>query len=224
MSGFKKGHKPVRRHTLKRKHSPVLKKLAIAFAIVLVAIALYVKVQPYTQEAKTRTKLESTSQQLKKTQSELQLEQTQSKQQFDEQQKKLQEVNQKLEETEKALQAKRSTPKVYAAERAIPAYAPSGDKDAWLTASGIPVSEWWAVDWIVSRESGWKPCAYNPGRNDCNANPSSACGLVQQYPCHKIPGDWRDPVVALKWQYQYVTARYGGYAQAVAYWQIHHNY
>ena len=222
MGKFKKGHSPVFRQTLKRKHSPVLKKLAIAFAIVLVAIALYIKVQPYTKEAKLERQLESTSQHLQQTQQYLQQQQTLDAQQQAEKDKKLQEVQQKLEETEKALQAKRSTPKVYAAE--LPDFVPSGDKQAWLTQAGIPADLWWAVDWIVSRESGWKPCAYNPGRNDCNANPSTACGLVQQFPCHKIPDDWRDPVAALKWQYNYVNARYGGYAQAVAYWKIHGNY
>lgn len=101
---------------------------------------------------------------------------------------------------------------------------PGGSKEVWLRASGIPESEWWAVDYIVSRESGWNPCAYNPGKSDCNANPRSACGLAQSYPCGKVPGHWTDPVANLKWQYQYVKGRYGGYAQAVAYWKTHHNY
>jgi hypothetical protein len=98
-----------------------------------------------------------------------------------------------------------------------------GNKQSWLEQSGIPSDQWWAVDWIVSRESGWDPCAYNPGQSDCSANPTTACGLVQQYPCHKIPGDWRDPVAALRWQYNYVN-KYGGYAGAVEYWKIHGNY
>lgn len=42
------------------------------------------------------------------------------------------------------------------------AYSGGGNKDAWLAASGIPRSEWGYVDSIVSRESGWNPCAYNP--------------------------------------------------------------
>lgn len=100
----------------------------------------------------------------------------------------------------------------------------SGDKNSWLIASGIPESEWWAVDYIVSRESGWNPCAYNPGRSDCNAMPTSACGLAQSYPCGKVPGHWTDPVANLKWQYQYVKDRYGGYPQAVTYWQKYHSY
>lgn len=100
----------------------------------------------------------------------------------------------------------------------------SGDKNSWLIASGIPESEWWAVDYIVSRESGWDPCAYNPGLSDCNANPTSACGLAQSYPCGKVPGHWTDPVANLKWQYNYVKARYGGYAQAVSHWQAYKSY
>lgn len=102
----------------------------------------------------------------------------------------------------------------------------TGNKEEWLRASGIPESDWWAVDSIVSRESGWNPCAYNPGRSDCNANPTSACGLAQSLPCGKQAkfGHWTDPVANLKWQHEYVTARYGGYPQAVAFWNANHWY
>lgn len=100
----------------------------------------------------------------------------------------------------------------------------SGSHEDWLTAAGIDPSDWGYVNFIVSRESGWNPCAYNPGMSDCSASPTSACGLVQQYPCGKIPGDWTDPVAALVWQKNYVTSRYGGYAQAVAHWQAYQSY
>lgn len=223
MNRLTRKHRVFKTRTLKQKNPKTLKRLAIAFAIVLVSATLYIRfLQPYTSEAKQRVQLESTVHQLQQTQNQLQQTETKSKEEFNAQQQQLQETQKKLEETEKALQAKRSTPTAYAA--ATPTFVPSGDKQTWLSQSGIPEQYWWAVDWIVSRESGWKPCAYNPGYNDCSANPSSACGLVQQFPCHKIPGDWRDPVAALKWQYQYVTARYGGYPQAVAYWQVHGNY
>lgn len=106
----------------------------------------------------------------------------------------------------------------------VSAVMPSGGRVDWLVASGIPENEWWAVDYLVSRESGWNPCAYYPRQNDCSASPSTACGLVQQNPCGKIPGDWTDPVAALKWQYQYVAARYGGYAQAVEHWKAYKSY
>lgn len=85
-----------------------------------------------------------------------------------------------------------------------------GNKQSWLEASGIPSSEWWAVDSIVSRESSWNPNAVNAS--------SGACGLGQQLPCGKWAGAWNDPVAALKAQYQYVKDRYGGYPQAVSFW------
>lgn len=105
----------------------------------------------------------------------------------------------------------------------IPGKAITGNKQTWLAASGIPESEWQYVDAIVSRESGWNPCAYNPGQSNCNAMPTSACGLAQSLPCGKqnVYGHWTDPVANLKWQYDYVRGRYGGYAQAVAFWNIH---
>lgn len=82
----------------------------------------------------------------------------------------------------------------------------TGNKQTWLEASGIPENVWWAVDRIVSGESGWNPLAYNES--------SGACGLGQQLPCGKWGGDWRDPVHALKSMHQYVQA-YGGWAAAV---------
>lgn len=142
------------------------------------------------------------------------------------------EKDQEIERLKRELQAKKDsektiasagiTPKASAATRP----AITGNKESWLRASGIPESDWWAVDSIVSRESGWNPCAYNPGRSDCNANPTSACGLAQSLPCGKQAkyGHWTDPVANLKWQHEYVTQRYGGYPQAVAFWNANHWY
>jgi hypothetical protein len=92
----------------------------------------------------------------------------------------------------------------------------TGNKETWLRESGIPESEWWAVDYIVSKESSWNPLAVNKS--------SGACGLAQALPCSKLGTNWSDPVHALKWQYSYVTSRYGGYQQAVAFWKINHWY
>lgn len=176
----------------------------------------------------------------------LELEKSQIREDFDEASKqkeldtkKLQELEQRdiekdkqIEELKKQVQAKKDAQTVasvgvtqkVAAAPARPAV--SGSKAEWLAQSGIPEDQWWAVDSIVSRESGWKPCAYNPGRNDCSANPTSACGLAQALPCGKQAkyGHWTDPVANLKWQYEYVTARYGGYPQAVAFWNANHWY
>lgn len=104
------------------------------------------------------------------------------------------------------------------------ASAKSGSKEQWMTAAGIPQSDWQYVDYIVSKESGWNPCAYNPSQSNCNLRSEDirnrACGLAQSLPCGKQEkfGHWADPVANLKWQHEYVTGRYGGYAQAYAFW------
>lgn len=86
----------------------------------------------------------------------------------------------------------------------------SGGKQDWLRAAGIPESDWQYADYIVAKESSWNPNAVNPS--------SGACGLAQALPCSKIGGNWNDPVTALRWQYNYVQARYGGYRGAYEFW------
>lgn len=140
-------------------------------------------------------------------------------------QQKLDELQKQKEQLEKDLQAKIEKKEAdrialqEASKIASPKASASsitGDKYDWLRASGIPDSEWWAVDSIVSRESSWNPNAVNKS--------SGACGLGQQLPCGKWAGAWNDPVAALKAQYGYVVARYGGYPQAVAFWNANHWY
>lgn len=89
----------------------------------------------------------------------------------------------------------------------------TGSKSDWLTAAGIPQSDWGNADWLVQRESGWNPNAVNSS--------SGACGLAQALPCSKMGANWNDPVVALKWMYSYVNGRYGGFAGAVAHSRSH---
>ena len=103
-----------------------------------------------------------------------------------------------------------------AQNKPAPAVQVTGDKHSWLAASGIPQSEWGYVDSIVTRESGWNPNAVNAS--------SGACGLGQQLPCGKWAGAWNDPVAALVAQHGYVKARYGSYANAVAFWNANHWY
>lgn len=86
----------------------------------------------------------------------------------------------------------------------------TGTKTDWMRAAGIPEDQWVYVDYIVSKESSWNPLAVNRS--------SGACSLAQALPCSKIPGDWRNPVDALRWQFGYVTARYGGYYGAYQFW------
>jgi Transglycosylase SLT domain len=94
---------------------------------------------------------------------------------------------------------------------------PSGSKQDWMRAAGIPESDWTYVDFIVSKESTWNPSAINRS--------SGACGLAQALPCSKtgcVP--YNDPVCSLKWQYGYVKARYKSYAGAYEFWSKNHWY
>lgn len=159
--------------------------------------------------------------------------------QLDKLEKEKQELELKKQELERQLQAKldaknkqqqalasASNTIINKATGTQVAYASGGSKEQWMTQAGIPQAEWQYVDYIVSRESGWKPCAYYPSKNDCSASPTSACGLAQSLPCGKQSkfGHWTDPVANLKWQYEYVTGRYGGYKQAYEFWSINHWY
>lgn len=125
-------------------------------------------------------------------------------------------LEQRTRELEKELQAKRASKATVAGANNKSTVQYSGNKQSWLEASGIPSDQWWAVDYIVSRESSWNPNAINKS--------SGACGLGQQLPCGKWAGAWNDPVAALKAQYQYVVARYGGYPQAVTFWKANEWY
>jgi len=91
-------------------------------------------------------------------------------------------------------------------------YTGGGTKTEWLGASVIPQESWGYADFMVQRESGWRPDAVNRS--------SGACGLAQALPCSKIPGQWNDPVNALNWMNGYVNGRYGGWAQAHAFWLV----
>jgi hypothetical protein len=85
------------------------------------------------------------------------------------------------------------------------------NKYAWMQEAGIPQSDWWAADFIISKESSWNPYAVNPN--------GGACNLSQELPCGKSGCSLGDAVCSLRWQHSYVKARYGGYAQAVSFWK-----
>ncbi|MEH3089174.1 MAG: transglycosylase SLT domain-containing protein [Microbacterium arborescens] len=93
-------------------------------------------------------------------------------------------------------------------------YSGGGSSSDWLAAAGISESDWGYVDYIVSKESGWNPNATNAS--------SGACGLVQAYPCSKVPGSGYDPVDNLKWANGYAVGRYGSWADAHAFWTSNH--
>ena len=109
------------------------------------------------------------------------------------------------------------TPEPVTAEPAAaarPSYSGGGSKTDWLVAAGIAESDWAYVDYIAHRESGWNPNATNSS--------SGACGLIQAYPCSKVPGNGYDPVDNLRWANGYAQGRYGSWAGAYDFWINNH--
>ncbi|WP_353055464.1 transglycosylase SLT domain-containing protein [Leucobacter sp. CX328] len=93
-------------------------------------------------------------------------------------------------------------------------YTGGGAPSEWMAAAGIAQSDWGFVDYIASRESGWNPNATNPD--------SGACGLIQAYPCSKVPGNGYNPVDNLQWANGYAVGRYGSWAAAYDFWTSNH--
>lgn len=94
------------------------------------------------------------------------------------------------------------------------------DKSAVMALAGINVDvDYPYVDYIVKKESGWRPLA---------SNPSGAYGLCQSFPGSKMAtagADWQtNPVTQLKWCNGYAKARYGSWAAAYNYWLAHSNW
>lgn len=90
----------------------------------------------------------------------------------------------------------------------------SGSHADWMAAAGIPQSDWEYVDFIVSRESGWRHLVANPS--------SGAYGLCQSLPGSKMASagaDWEtNPITQLRWCHSYAIERYGGWSQAYQFW------
>lgn len=218
---------PLLRRTMKQKRKPnpvVLKKLAIALAITLIAAFCYIKAQPHTFEAHQQNQLEHKSQQLKSTLNQLE----QQKVQDSATQKKLDETNKQLQDTQKQLEAKRNTATAYAAELPYAgalASSYSGSGDQWL-------------DYIISRESGG--CATKwQGQTSCPAgfahiydgdinDTFRGYGLCQSTPAIKMASagaDWAtNPATQIAWCKQYAIARYGSTYNAYQHWLANRNW
>lgn len=90
---------------------------------------------------------------------------------------------------------------------------PSG-KESLMSQAGIPQSEWAAVDYVVTNESGWNPNATNVS--------SGAHGLPQALPYSKTGCGWEDGICQLVWATSYAYGRYGGWWAAQAFWAANH--
>lgn len=100
------------------------------------------------------------------------------------------------------------------------AVAVTGDRTAVMSAAGIASGDYNYVNYIVSRESSWRPNA--------EGSPPGAYGLCQAYPGSKMSSagaDWQtNPVTQLKWCAGYAKSRYGGWANAYDFWSRNHNW
>jgi len=87
-----------------------------------------------------------------------------------------------------------------------------------MAAAGIAESDYPYVDYIVTRESGWRPGAVNSS--------SGAYGLCQSLPASKMASAGADyltnPVTQLRWCAGYASARYGGWQGAYNAWLVQH--
>jgi len=98
-----------------------------------------------------------------------------------------------------------------------------GNRGDWLIAAGVSPADYAAVDYIISKESGWCPTKWQGEYGACPAYhgaPTSAgvgYGLCQATPGYKMAtagADWAtNPVTQLRWCSNYAK-RYGGWQGA----------
>lgn len=99
-------------------------------------------------------------------------------------------------------------------------YSVSADKAALMLAAGIPADQHASVDYIIGRESNWRPGAIN----------SNGCiGLGQRCPsrgtnalANACPNWQTDPVCQLGHFSAYANGRYGSWNSAYSAWQAQH--
>jgi uncharacterized protein YabE (DUF348 family) len=101
-----------------------------------------------------------------------------------------------------------------------------------MALAGIAASDYDAVDYIISHESGWCPTKAQ-GEHNCPAVPDNAdtpngYGLCQSTPGSKMASagaDWRtNPVTQLRWCAGYAQGRYGSWGAAYNHWLSFHNW
>jgi len=90
----------------------------------------------------------------------------------------------------------------------------SGTCQDWMNQAGI--TDQGNAYTLIMRESGCNPNAVNKS--------SGACGIGQQLPCGKWSHTWNEPVGAMIDMQSYTIARYGSWANAVAFHNSHNWY
>lgn len=98
---------------------------------------------------------------------------------------------------------------VSSAGTSSPTASVGGSCAEWISAAGI--GDVANANELIRRESGCNPNAVNSS--------SGACGIAQELPCGKSGCGLGNGACQVRWMNQYVIARYGSWANAVA----HHN-
>lgn len=99
---------------------------------------------------------------------------------------------------------------------------PPGSHVDWMQQAGIAESDWGYVEYIISKESGWRPNAVNP---------TNCIGLGQNCPDKNgqhwliiaCPNWQSDPVCQLR-RFSEYASKYHGWAGSYNYWISHHNW
>lgn len=133
---------------------------------------------------------------------------------LEEQKKKLEsDLQAKLDKQEKERIAIRN-----AANVSPSVSAASSDKQTLMAMAGISPSDYTFVDYIISKESGWRVNAVNRS--------SGATGLCQSLPASKMASSGSDyltnPITQLKWCNGYAIGRYGSWSNAYNFWLANH--
>lgn len=87
-------------------------------------------------------------------------------------------------------------------------------KTELMKKAGIKSSDYYYVDYIITKESSWNEKAIN--------SKSQAYGLCQALPGEKMKStgeDWKtNPITQLKWCNEYAKSRYGSWEEAYNFW------
>jgi hypothetical protein len=181
--------------------------IAIALLVVILSFGAWQYLSTKTNQAETQRKLEAKQSELTTKLNELDSTKLNAKQ-LEEAKKQLE---QQKAELEKQLQAKRSTPQVYAqvAPKGHTAVPVSGTCDQWIAQAGI--TDVASARALIMAESGCNPNSYNRAG-------SGACGVAQELPCGKSGCSLGDGACQVRWMNGYVLGRYGSWANAWATW------
>lgn len=110
------------------------------------------------------------------------------------------------------------SPKPVSAPRPV-VYGSVADARAYALGQ-VGSAQFFCLDALWQRESGWNPGAMNPS--------SGAYGIPQALPAGKMAafgGDWAyNPVTQVRWGLSYISASYGSPCGAWSFWQSRHYY